>query len=242
MPGLLEYLGGLFGGGNPQQPPPAYGNPYAAEDADLVGTAPAGARSGGGILGALFGGGGDSTRGGLYGDALTADQQAAITRRGLLSYLEPSMGKSYSLDPGDIKSPLSALTQSFSPSRRAAAEDEAAKAAIAAGKYGIDKRQLGLQEREVGIKERTEKDNAEALKSAIGYLNGPGVLPSIGAPAAGTPATAGGSADTNTAAQLVATHESSNNPYIGTGGADLSKAPLDRFGFPVWAGIQTDKG
>lgn len=34
----------------------------------------------------------------------------------------------------------------------------------------------------------------------------------------------------------------SRNPYIGTGGADLSKAPLSDTGFPQWSGIPTPQG
>lgn len=44
------------------------------------------------------------------------------------------------------------------------------------------------------------------------------------------------------AAGLVAKYESDNRPYLGYGGADLSRAPLDEFGFPQWAGVQAKTG
>src|SRR4051812_22230638 len=38
------------------------------------------------------------------------------------------------------------------------------------------------------------------------------------------------------AAALVKKPESGGNYFVGYGGADLSSAPLDEFGFPIWAG------
>ena len=43
-------------------------------------------------------------------------------------------------------------------------------------------------------------------------------------------------------AQLIATNEAGGRPFVGTGGVDLSMAPLDASGFPIWPGIQTPLG
>lgn len=41
--------------------------------------------------------------------------------------------------------------------------------------------------------------------------------------------------------KIVAT-ESGGRPFVGTGGADLSNAPLDASGFPIWSGLKTPRG
>jgi len=44
------------------------------------------------------------------------------------------------------------------------------------------------------------------------------------------------------AAGMVSHFESAGNPYAGYGGADLSKAPLDETGFPIWNGNKGPRG
>lgn len=207
---------------------------------------PAAASGGGGLLSALFGLGGDS---GLYGDAITPEQKAAVADRVRRAWLAPTPGPSYSTNPKDILSPIDAFNQAFNPERAFAAEDTAGKSALAAASQGLENRKLGLTEREVNIKERTEQRKNDMIQGLLDFIqtgdvskiSGTGLLgtPMTGAPmTGGAPASGagGGNPDTNLAATLVSRHESGNDPYKGYGGTDLSKAPLDQYGFPQWAG------
>ncbi len=70
--------------------------------------------------------------------------------------------------------------------------------------------------------------------------------PTGGNPEAGSPDVNGGvhyaAGGAASVAPVVAKFESSNNPYVGYGGTDLSKAPLDDAGFPVWNGAKGPAG
>lgn len=41
---------------------------------------------------------------------------------------------------------------------------------------------------------------------------------------------------------LASSENASHNPWLGFGGVDLSRAPVDRYGFPQWAGVRTAYG
>jgi hypothetical protein len=41
---------------------------------------------------------------------------------------------------------------------------------------------------------------------------------------------------------LVIKDESAGRPFVGYGGADLSNAPLDKYGFPIWSGVMGPAG
>lgn len=168
--------------------------------------------------------------GGLYGDVLTPAQQQGLSQRGLLGFLQgmaPYLG--YSRLPQSTAQALAAGAGGMG-----AAQDSAALNALKGQELGLKGMELKAR---LGLYNQQANDQAPPMFAG-------GAAPAPQAAGSGQPAPANGQpAAPDDAANLVKKYESGGGNYnVGFGGTDLSKAPLDANGFPIWEGKMGPQG